>query len=120
MQTNDIIALAVGSVILIGVIIYMLVNQRSKIIEWLKYAVAEAEKLLGSGTGQLKLRQVYDWFCEQFPVIAAVLPFRVFSAWVDIALQTFDKWLDNNNFVAYIGYTGGKKHGTQADKEKQS
>ena len=112
MQMNDIIALAVGGVILIGVIIYMLVNQRSKIIEWLKYAVAEAEKLLGGGTGQLKLRQVYDWFCKQFPVIAAVLPFGVFSAWVDIALQTFDKWLDNNNFVAYIGYTGGKKHGT--------
>lgn len=112
MQTNDIIALAVGGVILLGVIIYMIVNQRSKIIEWLKYAVAEAEKLLGSGTGQLKLRQVYDWFCDKFPVIAAVLPFGVFSAWVDIALETLDKWLDNGNVAAYIGYEGGKRHGT--------
>lgn len=112
MQMSDIIALAIGLIIGLGVIIYLIINQKSKVIEWLKFAVAEAEKLLGSGTGQLKLRQVYDWFCEKFPVIAAILPFRVFSAWVDIALETFDKWLDNSKFTAYIGYEGGSKHGT--------
>ena len=103
MELKDIIALAVGGVILIGIIIYMVVNQKQKIKEWLKWAVVEAEKALGTGTGQLKLRQVYDWFCEQFPIIAAILPFQVFSAWVDVALETMDKWLsDNKQIQTYV------------------
>lgn len=105
MELKDIIAFAVGGVILIGVIIYLVVCQKEKVKEWLKWAVAEAEKLLGTGTGQLKLRQVYDWFVEKFPVIAAVVPFRVFSAWVDTALDTMREWLDKNKNVA--GYIGG-------------
>lgn len=108
MELKEIIALIVGAVILIGIIIYLVCNQKAKIIEWLKWAVAEAEKLLGSGTGQLKLRQVYNWFCEQFSFISAIVPFKVFSAWVDVALQTLDKWLDENKQVsAYI--SGGDK-----------
>lgn len=107
MEIKDIIALVIGGLILIGIIIYMIVNQKSKIMEWLKWAVVEAEKALGTGTGQLKLRQVYDWFCQQFPFIAAILPFQVFSAWVDVALETLDKWLDSNiNIVGYINGSG--------------
>ena len=100
MQTNDIIALVVGGLILLGVIVYMVINQKAKIAEWLKWAVSEAEKMLGGGTGQLKLRLVYDWFVQKFPIVAAFLPFRVFSAWVDTALETFRKWLDENKNVA--------------------
>lgn len=100
MQISDIIALAIGGVIGIIVIVYLIVNQKKKVIEWLKFAVTEAEKLLGEKTGQLKLRQVYDWFVEKFPVVAAFLPFRVFSAWVDIALETMRKWLEDNKSVA--------------------
>lgn len=100
MQTNDVIALVVGGLILLGVIVYMVINQKAKIIEWLKWAVSEAEKMLGGGTGQLKLRLVYDWFVQKFPIVAAFLPFRVFSAWVDTALETFRKWLDENKNVA--------------------
>ena len=47
--------------------------------EWLKYAVAMAEKELQSGTGQLKLRLVYQRFIETFPAIAKVVSFEVFS-----------------------------------------
>lgn len=65
--------------------------------------MSEAEKMLGGGTGQLKLRLVYDWFVEKFPFIAAFLPFKIFSGWVDIALETFRKWLDENkSFANYI------------------
>lgn len=103
MEIKDIIALVIGGVILIGIIIYMVINQKSKIMEWLKWAVAEAEKALGSGTGQLKLHQVWAWFCEQFPFIAAILPFPVFSAWVDVALETLDEWLNKNSIKKYIG-----------------
>lgn len=103
MELKDIIALAVGGVILIGVIIYLVVCQKEKVKEWLKWAVVEAEKLLGSGTGQLKLRQVYDWFCEQFSFLSAIIPFQVFSAWVDVALETANKWLsDNKQIQAYV------------------
>lgn len=100
MQVSDIIALSVGCVTGIIVIVYLIVNQKKKVIEWLKYAVTEAEKLLGEKTGQLKLRQVYDWFVEKFPVVAAFLPFRVFSSWVDVALETMRKWLEDNQSVA--------------------
>ena len=110
MDLKAIIALSVGAVILLIVTAYIVTNQKNKVIEWLKWAVAEAEKLLGTGTGQLKLRQVYDWFVEKFPVIAAIVPFRVFSAWVDTALDTMREWLGNNKNVA--GYIGG---GSDAD-----
>ena len=100
MQLSDIIALSIGGVIGVIIIIYLIINQRHKVIEWLKFAVTEAEKLLGEKTGQLKLRQVYDWFVEKFPVVAAFLPFRVFSSWVDVALETMRKWLEDNKSVA--------------------
>ena len=100
MRISDIIALAIGGIIGIVVIVYLIVNQKKKVIEWLKFAVTEAEKLLGEKTGQLKLRQVYDWFVEKFPVVAAFLPFRVFSSWVDVALETMRKWLEDNQSVA--------------------
>ena len=116
MELADIIALAVGGVIAVGILVYLVCNQRQKIIEWLKYAVVEAEKYLGNGTGQLKLRLVYDWFVQKFPIVAAVLPFRVFSAWVDTALDTMKEWLGSNKNVA--GYIGGEQNET--DKKEQS
>ncbi len=106
-MTGDIIALIVGALIGIIIIFYLIVNQKKKIVEWLKYAVAEAEKLLGSGTGQLKLRKVYDWFCEKFPIVSALLPFGVFSAWVDNALLVMNKWLETNGRIEV--YVNGSK-----------
>ena len=41
-------------------------EQIKSIKEWLLWAVTEAEKNLGSGTGQLKLRYVYNMFIERF------------------------------------------------------
>jgi hypothetical protein len=99
MQLHEAIALTVGAIILIIIAAYLIINQRSKVIEWLKGAVTEAEKELGEKTGQLKLRTVYDWFIQQFPIIASIVPFPVFSGWVDIALDTMDEWLDKNKQV---------------------
>lgn len=70
-----------------------------KCIEWLKYAVAEAEKYLGSGTGQLKLRQVYDLFTDKYPVFSTIVPFALFKYWVDVALKWFNKQLESNKSV---------------------
>ena len=98
------VSIVVCSIIGATFIAYMAFNQRRKVLEWLKYAVTEAEKQLGEKTGQLKLRQVYDWFVAKFPVLAAVVPFRVFSAWVDAALETMRKRLeDNRNVANYVG-----------------
>lgn len=99
MELGQIIALVIGAIIAVIIIAYMVVNQKAKIMEWLKFAVIEAEKYLGGGTGQLKLRTVYDWFIEQFPIVAAIVPFEVFSAWVDVALVTMEAWLDDNKKV---------------------
>lgn len=107
MNTADIVALIIGGIIAVIAVAYLMINQKKKIIEWLKFAVTEAEKLLGEKTGQLKLRQVYDWFVEKFPVVAAFLPFRVFSSWVDVALETMRRWLEDNKNVA--NYVGGEE-----------
>ena len=102
MELKEVIIFLIGAIFFIGAVIYLALNQKEKVAEWLKYAVTEAEKYLGGGTGQLKLRQVYDWFTERFPIIAAILPFRVFSAWVDVALETLEKWNENKKIEEYI------------------
>lgn len=96
MSLEQITALIIGAVALVGSIVYLILNQKKKVIEWLKGAVTKAEKDFGSGTGQLKLRTVYDWYIAKFPFLAAILPFSVFSAWVDEALKELKKWLDDN------------------------
>jgi len=85
---------------LVAIAVYLIINQRAKVREWLIWAVTRAEKELGGGTGQLKLRQVYDWFVTKFPALSAVLPFKVFSAWVDAALEKMKAMLSNNASVA--------------------
>lgn len=75
-------------------------EQIAKIKEWLLYAVTEAEKELGGGTGQLKLRQVYDLFVQRFPAVAAVVSFDTFSLWVDEALEQMRELLAKNEHAA--------------------
>lgn len=71
--------------------------------EWLKWAVTEAEKELGSGTGQLKLRKVYGMAVSQFPWIIQLISFDIFSTWVDEALEWMRKQIeDNASFQNYV------------------
>jgi len=70
-----------------------------KIEEWLKYAVAYAESELGSNTGKLKLRKVYDMFLKQFPKIAKHVSFDTFSKWVDDALVWLNEQIQNNKDI---------------------
>lgn len=64
--------------------------------EWLLYAVTLAEKDLGSGTGKLKLRQVYDMFLIRFTWLAKVITFEQFSLYVDEALEQMKTMLASN------------------------
>lgn len=77
--------------------------QLAKVQQWLLWAVAQAEKQFGSGTGQLKLRYVYDMFVGRFPSLANVITFEAFSLLVDKALQKFNNMLSSNKMVeAYV------------------
>ena len=83
-------------------------SQITKVKEWLLWAVTEAERELGSGTGQLKLRYVYDMFIVKFPAIAKVISFEAFSLMVDEVLEKFRDLLDKNQSLQnYI--TGDKQ-----------
>ena len=87
--------------VIIGLFIIVYGCMTGKCIEWLKGAVAEAERYLGTGTGQLKLRVVYDMFIDKFPAFSTIVPFKLFSYWVDIALKWFEKQLESNKNVRY-------------------
>lgn len=78
-------------------------EQLSKIKEWLLYAVTEAEKELGSGTGKIKLRYVYDLFLTKFTWLSKIIAFDTFSDMVDEVLETFRTLLNTNtNLQSYI------------------
>ena len=99
------IVTAIVMVVMAGVICWNFFKlptkeQIAKIKEWLLYAVTEAEKELGGGTGQLKLRQVYDLFVQRFPAVAAVVSFDTFSLWVDEALEQMREMLAKNEYAA--------------------
>lgn len=77
-------------------------QQLAKVREWLLYAVTEAEKALGGGTGKLKLRYVYDMFIAKFPWLVKVVSFDLFSGLVDDALEEMRGMLASNKAVARI------------------
>lgn len=91
-------------VVAIVVLILMYGIMTNKVREWLKYAVTMAEKELGSGTGQLKLRKVYDWFIQMFPVFSKLLPFVLFSKLVDEALCWMKEQIESNGKIANYIY----------------
>ena len=82
--------------------------QLAKVREWLLWAVTEAEKELGGGTGKLTLRQVYDLFVTRFPWLARIVPFDLFSSMVDDALEEMREMLKTNQAVkAHVNGEGG-------------
>jgi hypothetical protein len=97
----------VGAIIVLAVVTYFVVaflrrptsEKLNKVTEWLLFAVTEAEKKLGSGTGQIKLRYVYDMFLVKFPYLAKVVSFERFSVLVDEALVKFREILATNKSI---------------------
>lgn len=67
--------------------------------QWLLGAVIIAERELQGGTGELKLREVYDAAIERFPFLI-VIPFSTFSLWVDEALVKMKELLETNPAIA--------------------
>lgn len=88
-------------------------SQLESLRQWLLFAVTEAEKSLGSGTGKLKLRQVYDMFLSKFPWLAKVITFEQFSNMVDDALEDMNNMLSTNTAVK--NYVNGPEETTAAE-----
>lgn len=86
--------------VILAMIIVVYAIMTGKVKEWLKWAVVDAEEYLGTGTGQLKLREVYDSFISAFPVFSKIVPFFIFSKWVDMALHWMRYQLENNPQIA--------------------
>ena len=98
-------------VLSIAVLIVLVLNfiklpknqQLEKVKQWLLIAVTEAEKVLGSGTGRLKLSYVYDLFVTKFPWLAKIIPFETFSNLVDEVLEDMRKLIEANpNVNEYV------------------
>ena len=98
------IAVIIGICCVVGVIgfgIYQFLKlekdkQLEIVKEWLLLAVVEAEKKLGGGTGQIKLRYVYDMFIEKFKFLALMITLEQFSIMVDMALDKMRLMLSSN------------------------
>lgn len=103
----DNIIITIGITIIVGAAAYALYyfmtlskdKQIQMVKEWLLLAVIEAEKALGSGTGQVKLRYVYDLFLSKFKYLSLVISFSQFSMLVDEALDTMRDMITNNKQV---------------------
>lgn len=95
MDTKMIIIGAVVAIVLIACGIYV-----NGFKNWLVWAVSEAEATFGSNTGKLKLRYAYDLAIKQFPIVAKLIPFSVFSAMVDKALKIMREMIENNTSIA--------------------
>lgn len=116
----------VGIVALLAFVVYCVytfvglptTKQKAKVKEWLVFACIEAEKSLQSGTGQLKLRQVYNMFCSvpAFTWVAKIVSFELFSKWVSDALVTVKEMLVSNSTLATYVY--GDKATVEVDKLK--
>ncbi|MBO5473584.1 MAG: hypothetical protein J6A08_07355 [Lachnospiraceae bacterium] len=88
-------------------------KQQAKVKEWLIWACIEAEKALQIGTGQAKLRKVYEAFVSipAFSWIARVISFDTFSEWVNDALAEAKVMMINSGALAKYVY------GENADSE---
>ena len=75
-------------------------------------AVAEAERCLGSETGQMKLSVVYSTFVKTFPWLAKIISFDLFADLVDEALENLSEILQGDvtkeNVEKYLHMTDNK------------
>ena len=91
--------------VIVALIAAVKIFGEQKVKNWLVYAVTLAESELGSGTGQLKLRSVYNMFVLRFPKLSMIITFERFSELVDDALDIMRKMLENEKIANIISKT---------------
>ena len=81
----------------------------SRIRAWLLYVVIQAEKDWGSGTGPIKLSQVYGMFVARYPFLKTFISLETFDKLVDSALIEMRELLEKEEVIAaVIGTTEAK------------
>ena len=85
-----------------AVVLTILSLRFSSFRNWLVFAVSEAEKALGGGTGKLKLRYAYNIAIKYFPTLTKMIPFSLFSVMVDNALETMRAMIDTNKAISDV------------------
>ena len=99
-----------GGGIIMFIITFLRMGQQQQmkmISEWLLFAVVQAEKELGGGTGEIKLRYVYDKFIQKFGKMAMIISFEQFSDMVDVALDKMRDMLSSN--IQLANYVNNSK-----------
>lgn len=96
------ISLIIAIIIIAIVLIFLVGKQPEKVKKWLLYAVSNAERELGGGTGPLKLGQVYDDFVSKYPILKIFVSFETFKGWVKIALIEMEKLLVEKEAVKEV------------------
>ena len=94
-------------------------KQTEKIKQWIIWACIEAEKELQSGTGQAKLRKVYNAFIavRAFSWLAKIISFDTFSAYVSEALVEAKRMIINSESLAVYVY--GDHAETEVEKLRE-
>lgn len=94
-------------------------KQKEKVKEWLVWACIESEKALQSGTGQAKLRRVYNAFIavRAFSWLSRIISFDTFSAYVSEALVEAKKMIINSESLAVYVY--GEHAETEVEKLRE-
>lgn len=95
METQNIVLAVILAAVLIVGGIYV-----NGFKNWLVWAVSEAEATFGSKTGKLKLRYAYNLAVQNYPTLAKLIPFPVFSWMVDKALQVMRDMIEKNKSIA--------------------
>lgn len=70
--------------------------------KWLVYGVTLAEQKLGSQTGQLKLKYVYNLSLGNYPILTKLIPFPLFCKMVDKALDDMKDMINNNELISKV------------------
>ena len=97
------LTMLLGGGVIMFIITFLRMGQQQQmkmISEWLLLAVVQAEKELGGGTGEIKLRYVYDKFIQKFGKMAMIISFEQFSNMVDVALDKMRDMLSSNTQLA--------------------
>lgn len=100
---SGIAILVMSTLIVIDFIKMPKAKQRESLKKLLRALVVKAELEFGSGTGELKLAQVYAWAVAEYPWVAVLLTYEQFDEYVKNALEWMKKQLETNpSFKAYL------------------
>ena len=98
-------ALSIIVIAIISIINFMKQNPEERlksVKQWAIYACALAESHLGSGTGQLKMRETYNMFLQTFPSLAEKISYNTYKGIAEEALVEFKEMLKTNPNVQNV------------------